>query len=404
MTEDLSARQIRDKALELGFHHCGIIPVSELAGYQTRLSERIRRFPETGPALEKFALFSEPQRLHPWAKSVIICAFDYGIYRVPVQLSRLTRFDGRMGESAPACEADRKAEDKTRKSSQKSGLFAKGFLFDGRQDRASAQYHASKTFERFLNDHGIKNATERKYGLVPLRYAAERAGLGIVRRNNFFYTEKGSWSALEAWLIDRDWTWRESDCQTASLDSRNRLKPCPPNCHLCQDACPTKALAEPYAMNQFSCVAFLNTLWNRHTTLDGRNLPCETFLSATGEWMYGCDACQDACPFNHEKWEEKESFPGLESLADDLNPIRILEMSDSELREKLVPKFWYISEKEVWKFKLNALAVLFKYWKAEYEPIVRQACSDASDKVRQMAAFVLAEKAKCPQYCRRTQS
>ena len=45
-------------------------------------------------------------------------------------------------------------------------------------------------------------ATDRDFGITALRWAGMKAGIGIIRKNNFFYTEKGSYQYLEAFLID----------------------------------------------------------------------------------------------------------------------------------------------------------------------------------------------------------
>ena len=49
-----------------------------------------------------------------------------------------------------------------------------------------------------MQDMGLRSESERKFGFTELRQAALKAGLGIVRSNNFFYTENGLWVYLEA--------------------------------------------------------------------------------------------------------------------------------------------------------------------------------------------------------------
>ena len=71
-----------------------------------------------------------------------------------------------------------------------------------------------------MNELGVKTATNRKFGVVGLRWAAMQAGLGLVRRNNFFYTESGSYVNIEAFLTDRD----------MELIDTTELPPCPQNC------------------------------------------------------------------------------------------------------------------------------------------------------------------------------
>ena len=74
--------------------------------------------------------------------------------------------------------------------------------------------------------------------ILPLRYAAVAAGLGIFRKNNFFYGEKGSYYELEGYLLDVSCEYRES----------HNLRPCADTCKACQNACKTHALCGPYTM------------------------------------------------------------------------------------------------------------------------------------------------------------
>lgn len=70
-----------------------------------------------------------------------------------------------------------------------NGLIAKYYLVDSRKDENSIDYQASILFENYLNELGLKTATKRDFGITDLRWAALKAGLGIVRKNNFFYSD-----------------------------------------------------------------------------------------------------------------------------------------------------------------------------------------------------------------------
>jgi len=62
----------------------------------------------------------------------------------------------------------------------------------------------SDTFDAYLQGLGLRIESERKFGNMGLRWAAMQAGLGVIRKNNFFYTESGSSVFIEAWFIDRE--------------------------------------------------------------------------------------------------------------------------------------------------------------------------------------------------------
>ena len=56
-------------------------------------------------------------------------------------------------------------------------------------------------FEKYLADCGLQVATDRDFGITALRWAGMKAGIGIIRKNNFFYTEKGSYQILSDRII-----------------------------------------------------------------------------------------------------------------------------------------------------------------------------------------------------------
>lgn len=335
------AVEIRAAAISLGYEKCGMIPVEDLQGYAEKLSARIRRFPDSQPNLRPFYSFARPAEKHPWAKSVIVCVRRYGTYKIPERLK---------------------------------GKIAKYYLFDGRVDEKSPDYQASLHFERYLAEQGMRHATDRRFGLTALRWAAMKAGLGIVRKNNFFYTESGSWVYLEAWLTDR----------ALELKEAPTLAPCAPSCNLCMRACPTKSLSAPYEMSRSACVSCL-------TTWSGRDMPTEPYRRQIGEWIYGCDACQDACPHNKGAWEAKRDFPGLDEIADGISLAQIIAMPYETLQNIIQPKFWYIKQQDVWKWKVNALNAMCNSGETQYQQWIVLACRDEHEKVRAMAQFVKAQ-------------
>ncbi|MGM9532829.1 epoxyqueuosine reductase [Intestinibacter sp.] len=297
--------QIRNKALELGYENCGIIKIDEMNGYADKIYERIDRFPETKECNESFLKFANIKQNFPWAKSIIICSYRHGKYKIPEHLK---------------------------------GLIAKYYLVDNRNGKDSDAYKSSIAFENYLHEIGIKAESEILDGITALRWAAFKAGLGIIRKNNFFYSNSGSWVNLEAWIIDKE----------LELKPNVKIKECPPNCNLCMKACPTKALAEPYMTNRLTCVSYL-------TTLKDLDMPNEKYKKEIGSWVYGCDICQDVCPFNKDKWTEDEDFPGLEELGEHISLEKIIEMDYDFLRDVMNPKFWYMSKDDMWKWKVNAL-------------------------------------------------
>lgn len=259
----VSAVEIAEKAIELGYDKCGIIPVEMMRGYEAKLKERMEHFPETRRKYEGFRKFAYPEKEFPWAKAIVIVSFWCGKYRIPAAVR---------------------------------GHIAKYYLTDGRRNPDSQGYKAGAALEKYLRDSGLHVAFNRDFALTALRWAAMQAGIGIERKNNFFYTEKGSYQYLEAFLID----------EPLQLTAESTLRPCAESCDLCIRACPTHSLEAPYTMNRNTCVSCL-------TTWDAWNMRTEPRRGEIGPWIFGCDVCQDACPHNTNAWKDTEKFLGLEA-------------------------------------------------------------------------------------------
>lgn len=328
--------QIREKALDLGYEACGIIGIHGVEDYLEKLQGRIKEFPESAPLLERHTRFIHLENQFPWAKSIVVCLRRYGKYAIPAHLE---------------------------------GLIAKYYLVDSRTDEQSPDYQGSAAFEDFLQSLGMQTASDRKFGITALRWAASKAGLGVIRKNNFFYTPtSGSWVYIEAWLIDK----------SLELTQGQASQACPKNCRKCLQACPTQSLCSPYSMDQTKCMAYL-TAWGAEETLHNRDTP------RRGKWVFGCDACQDVCPFNANQWEPREDFPGLQALAEHISLEKILAMDEGFLQKVMAKKFWYIPPNEAYRWKINALNAMFHNYHEGYLPFIDRARGDRDAPVRQRA-------------------
>jgi epoxyqueuosine reductase len=123
------------------------------------------------------------------------------------------------------------------------------------------------------------------------REAAARAGLGFYGKNTLLITQRhGSWVVLGTLVTDAE------------------LEPTPPlqldcgSCTLCVAACPTGALDEPGTLDATRCLSF----WTQAPAA----IPAE-YREPIGASVYGCDICQDVCPWNRgvEKRRAAESPP-----------------------------------------------------------------------------------------------
>lgn len=332
------AQLIRQKALKLGYEKCGIIPVGMMSEYENKLNERTQKIPESQPFYQGQQRLVKFKEEFPWAKSVVVLTVPYSKYHVPESMS---------------------------------GHIAKKYLLDTRIDENTKEYQNSVELEQYIRNLGMRTSTNRKFGLVGLRWAAMQAGLGIIRRNNFFYTESGSYISIEAFLTDYE----------MKLVEEQKLSPCPNNCDRCIKACPTESLCGAYMMNPLKCVSFL-------TTFGGRDLLKESLATQFGEWIYGCDVCQDVCPMNRGKWIGKENFPQLEALSDILTAENILKMDEKTYKEKIQPKFFYLTPDELWKWQVNVLNYMNNYFDKKYKSSIIESCNSNYSKVREMATAI----------------
>jgi len=110
---------------------------------------------------------------------------------------------------------------------------------------------------------------------------AARCGLGWIGKNTLLLNKKlGSFMFICVVLTD------------LVLDYDEMYEDHCGNCNACVNACPTKAIEKPYELNASKCIAYL--------TIENSKNDVPLDKGHTKGWIYGCDICQDACPWNKE--------------------------------------------------------------------------------------------------------
>jgi epoxyqueuosine reductase len=331
---DLSAL-IKSKAVELGYDLCGITHAGVFEELVRELDRRSGLFPESAKYYQKLYPCADPGQFLEGARSVVVCAGRYNRYVIPRSL------EGHIG---------------------------KVYLFDPRLS-FSKEYASTAAFESFLKGLGVRvRQTSMRTG-VSARQAAVRAGLGRFGKNNFVYTKFGSWVWIDTFTVDRELEYDKP---------KKTRSPCPPECTKCIEACPTKALTAPFTMNYANCVARL--------TFRLEGLPAEPQRRQMGQWIYGCDACQDVCPLNG-KWSEEEEFPDPDRLPFTISLPGIYGMDLATLKKVLQPRFWYIKEEYLWTWKTNCLRAMANSGNLEYLPFIDAACNDPDENIRTMGKW-----------------
>jgi epoxyqueuosine reductase len=153
---------------------------------------------------------------------------------------------------------------------------------------------------------------------VQERVYARHAGLGWIGKNTCVINpELGSWLFLS-----------EIICNLPLVPDVPALDQCG-TCTLCLEACPTGALVEPYVLDSNRCLSYL--------TIELKGAVPEALRSAIGEHAYGCDICQEVCPWNLAPGTAASEDPawlprtGLEGVP----LLELWRRSDAELRTLL---------------------------------------------------------------------
>jgi epoxyqueuosine reductase len=117
---------------------------------------------------------------------------------------------------------------------------------------------------------------------------AVRAGLGWMgKHSNLINPSIGSWFFIGEMIV------------SAELDPDEPITDHCGTCTLCIEACPTDAITEPYIVDGSRCISYL-TIEHREDDIS------DALASSTGNWIFGCDICQDVCPWNKFASESTE--------------------------------------------------------------------------------------------------
>jgi len=149
-------------------------------------------------------------------------------------------------------------------------------------------------------------------------------------------------------------------------------------CQACLDACPTDAFVAPYVLDARRCISYL--------TIEHRGHVDESLRPALGDWVFGCDICQDVCP-----WARKARVARDPAFAptEPLGPLTaLLVLDDAEFRRRFRHTAIWRTRRE--GLVRNVALSLGARSEASAREALERALSDASAHVREAAAWALA--------------
>ncbi len=167
-------------------------------------------------------------------------------------------------------------------------------------------------------DPGVRTYGGVDFGLLPEKPWAQRAGLGWIGKNGCLVTRThGSWVLLASLIVDRE----VAPYDTPHEDFCG-------SCSRCLRACPTDAFPRPYVVDARRCISYL--------TIENRGPVPDELKAETGAWLFGCDDCQEVCPWNlrfHRPTDEGRFAPRATGLYD--VPLeRLLTMDEATYGER----------------------------------------------------------------------
>jgi epoxyqueuosine reductase len=243
-------RQIKEAARGLGFEVVGITSVEPLAGDEEAFLQWCEQGFAAGMSYmtRRPELHARPKLLVPKAASLITLAINY--YAAAPPFAHENRY-GRVARYA----------------------WGKDYHEVVKPRLAALARRIEEIAGRPVSSRAFVDA-------VPLleRAVAARSGIGFFGKNtNLLQSARGSWFFLAEILIDLA---LESEVYRQQVSCGT--------CHRCLDACPTDAFAGPYRLDSRRCISYL--------TIENKGAIPRELRPKLGEWIFGCDACQEMRP------------------------------------------------------------------------------------------------------------
>ena len=345
--EGTLADAVRDAALALGFARVGFCPIEPFTDAARALDDWLARGHHGEMAFMVGSERAEPGALLPRARTVIVVAMAYD-----------------RGAGPRRVEADALLPT--------SALLAR--YARGRDYHGVMKERLRMLADRCAELTGRSVVARACVDTAPLleREAARRAGVGFTAKNTMIIAPGlGSYVVLGELLVDLELT--PSTPVASGCGS----------CRSCLDACPTGAFVDAYTLDARRCISYL--------TIELRGSIPRALRPAIGRWVFGCDVCQEVCPFNQSSRPRPfEPSLGARAIANDLDLVELLQLTSSGYR-RLVKKRALARANRV-TLQRNAAVALGNARAASAVPALTEALrSNPSALVREHVAWALGQ-------------
>jgi len=345
--------RIKEQAHALGFELAGIAPATEADGFDRLRDWLAHDFAgEMGYMHRHAGARRHPSSVLPAVRSVVMVGMNY--HPAPASGGRHT-----------SPERERRVPDAPR-SPGRIASYARG----------SADYHdvLHERLNRLLAWIQTEVPDCRGRGVVdtaPLleRDFARRAGLGWFGKNTMLLNKRmGSFFFLGALLLDIDL--RADPPHTGSHCG---------TCTACLDACPTQAFPKPGVLDARRCISYL--------TIELKDSVPKELRSGLGDWVFGCDICQDVCPWNRKAPATQEPTFRPRPDLDPVDAAELLGLSEEAFRHRF--RGTAVMRAKRRGLLRNAALVLGNRGDPAALPVLRRALDDPEPLVREAARWAI---------------
>jgi epoxyqueuosine reductase len=286
---------VRRAVTDAGFELAGIAPVTdpkELEYFPRWIAEGHGGEMKYLEARDEQGRLKRASLAHavPWARSVVVCAINYNTSQ-PYSTQVPDKSRGWISRYAWSREDYHESVMRRLRQVEAAlkDAYAAQVTANTRLDGAvSASANlSSNPRPSGLHNHSKDRLITRCYvdtGPIVERVVAKYAGIGWIGKNTCLINQKlGSWLFLGVILTSLDLA-----SEVASLPAPDRCG----SCTRCIEACPTDAFIAPYQLDSNKCIAYL--------TIEKRGAIVDELRPGMGRHVFGCDICQDVCPWNRK--------------------------------------------------------------------------------------------------------